>query len=168
MAMSVGNRDEADVMVEMNTTPLIDVMLVLLIMLIVTIPIQTHAVKLDMPVNKPSTPPEPPGLQPAGRWLTCAMKPLAAADALRRTLSGCKCRVTIWTSRLRRKPACLKPWRARASWRCTVAGAVNAGCAPWTCWRWMARLTTAMYSCLNTKKRPISACVFACPECWAR
>jgi biopolymer transport protein ExbD len=35
-------------------------MLVLLIMLIVTIPIQTHAVKLDMPVNKPSTPPEPP------------------------------------------------------------------------------------------------------------
>jgi len=60
MAMSVGKRDEADVMVEMNTTPLIDVMLVLLIMLIVTIPIQTHAVKLDMPVNKPSTPPEPP------------------------------------------------------------------------------------------------------------
>ena len=35
--------------VEMNTTPLIDVMLVLLIMLIVTIPIQTHAVKLDLP-----------------------------------------------------------------------------------------------------------------------
>lgn len=60
MAMSVGKREEADVMVEMNTTPLIDVMLVLLIMLIVTIPIQTHAVKLDMPVNKPSTPPEPP------------------------------------------------------------------------------------------------------------
>jgi biopolymer transport protein ExbD len=61
--MSVGNEsstDGADVMVEMNTTPLIDVMLVLLIMLIVTIPIQTHAVKLDMPVNKPQTPPEPP------------------------------------------------------------------------------------------------------------
>lgn len=36
-------------MVEMNTTPLIDVMLVLLIMLIITIPIQTHAVKLDLP-----------------------------------------------------------------------------------------------------------------------
>jgi biopolymer transport protein ExbD len=62
MAMSVGNtsNDGADVMVEMNTTPLIDVMLVLLIMLIVTIPIQTHAVKLDMPVNKPQTPTEPP------------------------------------------------------------------------------------------------------------
>lgn len=59
MAMSSGTA-EGEVMVEMNTTPLIDVMLVLLIMLIVTIPIQTHAVKLDMPVNKPSTPPEPP------------------------------------------------------------------------------------------------------------
>ena len=35
----------------MNTTPLIDVMLVLLVMLIVTIPIQTHAVKLDLPVT---------------------------------------------------------------------------------------------------------------------
>lgn len=41
--------DEDDVMLDVNTTPLIDVMLVLLIMLIVTIPMQTHAVKLDMP-----------------------------------------------------------------------------------------------------------------------
>ena len=41
-------------MVEMNTTPLIDVMLVLLIMLIITIPIQTHAVKLDLPTGPPS------------------------------------------------------------------------------------------------------------------
>ena len=50
MAMSVGSAEgEAEVMVEMNTTPLIDVMLVLLVMLIVTLPIQTHAVKLDMP-----------------------------------------------------------------------------------------------------------------------
>ena len=50
MSMSVGSSSgESEVMVEMNTTPLIDVMLVLLIMLIVTIPIQTHAVKLDMP-----------------------------------------------------------------------------------------------------------------------
>jgi biopolymer transport protein ExbD len=48
--MSVGEGSgEGEPMVEMNTTPLIDVMLVLLIMLIVTIPIQTHAVKLDMP-----------------------------------------------------------------------------------------------------------------------
>jgi biopolymer transport protein ExbD len=47
-------------MVEMNTTPLIDVMLVLLIMLIITIPIQTHAVKLDMPVGTPPPPTTPP------------------------------------------------------------------------------------------------------------
>jgi len=43
-------------MVEMNTTPLIDVMLVLLVLLIVTLPIQTHAVKLDMPAGN-SPPP---------------------------------------------------------------------------------------------------------------
>jgi len=46
------------VMVEMNTTPLIDVMLVLLTLLIITLPIQTHAVKLDMP--KPVVNPPPP------------------------------------------------------------------------------------------------------------
>jgi biopolymer transport protein ExbD len=44
----------------MNTTPLIDVMLVLLIMLIITIPIQTHAVKLDLPAGNPPPPPVPP------------------------------------------------------------------------------------------------------------
>ena len=44
-------------MVELNTTPLIDVMLVLIIMLIITIPPQTHAVKLDLPQNSSSTPP---------------------------------------------------------------------------------------------------------------
>ena len=51
--------DEPDVLIEINTTPLIDVMLVLLIMLIVTIPIQLHAVNLDMPVAAPpsATPP---------------------------------------------------------------------------------------------------------------
>jgi biopolymer transport protein ExbD len=56
MAMSVGKEGgDGEVMVEMNTTPLIDVMLVLLVMLIITIPIQTHAVKLDMP--RGDTPP---------------------------------------------------------------------------------------------------------------
>jgi biopolymer transport protein ExbD len=51
--------DEPDVLIEINTTPLIDVMLVLLIMLIVTIPIQLHAVNLDLPVATPppATPP---------------------------------------------------------------------------------------------------------------
>jgi biopolymer transport protein ExbD len=61
MGMSVGSGgDEGDVMVEMNTTPLIDVMLVLIIMLIITIPIQTHAVKMNMPVGPSSAPPKPP------------------------------------------------------------------------------------------------------------
>ncbi|MCL6729412.1 ExbD/TolR family protein [Sphingomonas hankyongi] len=46
-------------MLDMNVTPLIDVMLVLLIMFIITIPIQTHAVKLDLPVNQDKTPPPP-------------------------------------------------------------------------------------------------------------
>jgi biopolymer transport protein ExbD len=54
MAMNLGSSSgNHDVMVEMNTTPLIDVMLVLLVMLIVTIPIQTHGVKLDLPQNTP-------------------------------------------------------------------------------------------------------------------
>ena len=56
MAMSVSTTGEGEVMVEMNTTPLIDVMLVLLTLLIITLPIQTHAVKLDMPAPN-STPP---------------------------------------------------------------------------------------------------------------
>ena len=54
MAMNLpSGGDEDDVLVEMNTTPLIDVMLVLLIMLIITIPIQTHEVKLDLPGGQP-------------------------------------------------------------------------------------------------------------------
>jgi biopolymer transport protein ExbD len=62
MAMQVGTGASGDpeVMVDINTTPLIDVMLVLLIMLIITIPIQTHAVKLNMPVGNPPPPAAPP------------------------------------------------------------------------------------------------------------
>lgn len=61
MAMNVGSSgSEPDVMIDINTTPLIDVMLVLLVMLIITIPIQTHAVKLNMPVGTPPPPAEPP------------------------------------------------------------------------------------------------------------
>ncbi len=55
MAMSAGTK-EGEPMMEINTTPLIDVMLVLLVMLIITIPVQSHAVKLDMPQATP--PPE--------------------------------------------------------------------------------------------------------------
>ena len=57
MGMSVGST-EGDEMCDINTTPLIDVMLVLLIMFIITIPVMTHAVKLDMPL--PTNAPPPP------------------------------------------------------------------------------------------------------------
>ncbi len=53
MAMNLQTQNEPDVMMDINTTPLIDVMLVLLIMLIITIPVQLHSVNLDMPVGTP-------------------------------------------------------------------------------------------------------------------
>jgi biopolymer transport protein ExbD len=52
--------DSDEPMMDINTTPLIDVMLVLLIMFIITIPIQTHAVKLDLPVDSPDARDPPP------------------------------------------------------------------------------------------------------------
>jgi biopolymer transport protein ExbD len=58
MSMSVGSGGEGEPMMEINTTPLIDVMLVLLIMFIITLPVMTHAVKLDMP--RPTSNPKPP------------------------------------------------------------------------------------------------------------
>ena len=58
MAMS-GGKDDGSPMMEMNTTPLIDVMLVLLIMFIITIPVATHAVNIDLP----SPAPPPPNVQ---------------------------------------------------------------------------------------------------------
>jgi len=62
MSMNVGSSgDDEEVMIDINTTPLIDVMLVLLIMFIITIPIQTHAVKMNMPIpNNAAPPPIPP------------------------------------------------------------------------------------------------------------
>jgi biopolymer transport protein ExbD len=63
MAMQVGSggaNGDPEVMIDIHTTPLIDVMLVLLVMLIITIPIQTHAVKLNMPVGNPPPPLTPP------------------------------------------------------------------------------------------------------------
>jgi len=63
MGMSVGSGGgdrDPEVILDINTTPLIDVMLVLIIMLIITIPIQTHAVKLNMPVGTPPPPASPP------------------------------------------------------------------------------------------------------------
>ena len=63
MSMQVGGGGDEDApMMDINTTPLIDVMLVLIIMLIITIPIQTHAVKLNMPVGPSSPPLKPPDI----------------------------------------------------------------------------------------------------------
>jgi len=59
MAVSMGGSED-EPMMDINTTPLIDVMLVLLIMFIITIPIQTHAVKLDLPVDDPNNRTPPP------------------------------------------------------------------------------------------------------------
>jgi biopolymer transport protein ExbD len=59
MAMATGGVQEGDPMLDINTTPLIDVMLVMLIMLIITIPIQTHAVKLDLPQDQQNQTPPP-------------------------------------------------------------------------------------------------------------
>ncbi|MBV8908636.1 MAG: biopolymer transporter ExbD [Sphingomonas sp.] len=56
---TTGDNTSGEPMLDVNVTPLIDVMLVLLIMFIITIPIQTHAVKIDLPVNQPNQPPPP-------------------------------------------------------------------------------------------------------------
>src|SRR5262245_31988534 len=67
MAMS-GGKDDGSPMMEMNTTPLIDVMLVLLIMFIITIPVATHSVDIDLP---PPTPPAtPPPINPIKNKVT--------------------------------------------------------------------------------------------------
>jgi biopolymer transport protein ExbD len=55
----MGGGDDEEPIGEMNTTPLIDVMLVLLIMFIITIPVQTHAVKIDLPANSLRPPDNP-------------------------------------------------------------------------------------------------------------
>jgi biopolymer transport protein ExbD len=61
MGMNVGNGNpDGEVMVDMNTTPLIDVMLVLLIMFIITIPIQLHSVNMNMPPPSNTKPPVEP------------------------------------------------------------------------------------------------------------
>ncbi len=62
MSMNVGSSSggEPEVMMDINTTPLIDVMLVLIIMLIITIPVQLHSVNLNMPVGTPPPPTQEP------------------------------------------------------------------------------------------------------------
>src|SRR3569833_4231520 len=76
MAMNVGSARpgaDPDVMMDINTTPLVDVLLVLLVMLIITLPIQLHSVNLEMPrANAPPPPTEPVIVQleitPAGEY----------------------------------------------------------------------------------------------------
>ena len=62
MGMNVGSGSsgEPEVMMDINTTPLIDVMLVLIIMLIITIPVQLHSVNLNMPAGNPPPPTKEP------------------------------------------------------------------------------------------------------------
>ncbi|MGB5948873.1 MAG: biopolymer transporter ExbD [Parvibaculum sp.] len=93
MAMGPRNDDE-DFMVEINTTPLIDVMLVLLIMLIITIPIQTHAVRLDLPEPQSAASAEKPvvvdlviGADGAVSWNGAAVPTESALDDLLRAAS---------------------------------------------------------------------------------
>jgi len=91
MGMNTGagaGRDEPEVMVDINTTPLIDVMLVLLIMLIITIPIQMHSVKMNLPVGNPPVPPHLPqvvqidiGADGTVNWNGAAVGGAAALDA---------------------------------------------------------------------------------------
>lgn len=80
------DEDDAQVMADINTTPLVDVLLVLLVMLIITIPIQLHSVNLEMPsVNAPQPPVEPTIVQlevtPAGTF-TWNGEQLAGREAL--------------------------------------------------------------------------------------
>src|SRR5437870_7806775 len=95
MAMNVGSGSgirskDPDVMIDINTTPLVDVLLVLLVMLIITIPIQLHSVNLEMPsVNAPQPPAEPKIVQldvTAGGAFTWNGEPLAGRGELDKRL----------------------------------------------------------------------------------
>jgi biopolymer transport protein ExbD len=74
MHIQAGSEPERDVMVDINTTPLVDVLLVLLVMLIITIPIQMHSANIEMPGVQAPRPPTPPqvvriDVTPAGQFL---------------------------------------------------------------------------------------------------
>jgi biopolymer transport protein ExbD len=72
MAMSAASSDSEGPMMEINTTPLIDVMLVLLIMFIITLPPATHAVKIDLPTECAPNCPPPPLIKPTKNVLYVA------------------------------------------------------------------------------------------------
>ena len=74
MMIRAGTEPDPEPIVDINTTPLVDVLLVLLVMLIITIPIQLHAVSLEMPGRNAPQPPVPPAIvqlevDPGGRYL---------------------------------------------------------------------------------------------------
>jgi len=86
MSMNVPQGGGDQEMCDVNTTPLIDVMLVLLVMLIVTLPVQTHAVKLDLPPPNPNNQEVPPqsiyiDIDPDGT-IVWNNEPLSGIDAL--------------------------------------------------------------------------------------
>ncbi len=72
MAMSASSGGSDEPMMEINTTPLIDVMLVLLIMFIITLPPPTHAVKIDLPQDCAPNCPPPPDIKPTKNVLYVA------------------------------------------------------------------------------------------------
>ncbi|WP_321803337.1 biopolymer transporter ExbD [Burkholderia sp. BCC1993] len=119
MGMNAGSgagRDEPDVMVDINTTPLIDVMLVLLIMLIITIPIQMHSVKMNLPVGNPPVPPHPPqvvqidiGADGSVNWNGAAVRGGAALDAKFREVAA-----EAEQDEIRLRPDKAAPYRAVA------------------------------------------------------
>lgn len=86
MHIRAGTEPDPEPMVDINTTPLVDVLLVLLVMLIITIPLQLHAVDIEMPGRNAPVPPQPPAvvridLQPGGVMLWNG-EPLADRAAL--------------------------------------------------------------------------------------
>jgi biopolymer transport protein ExbD len=62
MHVRAGTEPDPEPMVDINTTPLVDVLLVLLVMLIITIPVQLHAVSLEMPGRHAPVPAQPPAI----------------------------------------------------------------------------------------------------------
>ena len=75
MAMqTTSDNTQGEPMMDMNVVPLIDVLLVLLIMFIITIPVQSHAVKLDLPVNLPNQ--QPPPIDPVKNKVVLTQKDL--------------------------------------------------------------------------------------------
>lgn len=90
MHIKAGSEPDAEVMVDINTTPLVDVLLVLLVMLIITIPIQLHAVDVEMPGRNAPQPQTPPvvvrlDVNPGGQYLWNG-EPLAGRPELEQRL----------------------------------------------------------------------------------